>query len=70
MPGSGDPSRLRGAVPDLPPRLLRMLRPRPPRPTCPRFIPLLRRDGMSPDDVDRVFATFNVTQFDAERSTE
>lgn len=27
------------------------------------MIPLLRRDGMSGDDVDRVFGTFNVTQF-------
>lgn len=26
-------------------------------------IPLLRRDGMSDGDIDRVFATFNVTQF-------
>ena len=34
------------------------------------FIPLLRRDGMSPGDVDRTFATFNVTQFNAERLAE
>jgi coenzyme F420-reducing hydrogenase gamma subunit len=33
-------------------------------------IPLLRRDGMSGDDVDRVFDTFNVTQFTAERNSE
>ena len=32
------------------------------------MIPLLRRDGMSGDDVDRVFDTFNVTQFTAERN--
>jgi coenzyme F420-reducing hydrogenase gamma subunit len=30
------------------------------------MIPLLRRDGMSGDDVDRVFSTFNVTDFRAE----
>jgi hypothetical protein len=34
------------------------------------MIPLLRRDGMSGDDVDRVFDTFNVTQFTAERERE
>ncbi|QUR67872.1 oxidoreductase [Mycobacterium spongiae] len=34
------------------------------------LIPLLRRDGMSGDDVDRVFSTFNVTSFTAERSTQ
>ena len=39
-------------------------------PNMPAFIPLLRRDGMSPGDVDRIFATFNVTQFDAARSSE
>jgi len=31
------------------------------------MIPLLHRDGMSGDDVDRVFGTFNVSQFDAAR---
>lgn len=31
------------------------------------LIPLLRRDGMSPDDVERVFSTFNVATFAAER---
>ncbi len=31
------------------------------------MIPLLHRDGMSSGDVDRVFGTFNVTQFEAER---
>ncbi|WP_407686843.1 NADH-quinone oxidoreductase subunit B family protein [Mycobacterium sp. HUMS_1102779] len=31
------------------------------------LIPLLRRDGMSDGDVDRVFSTFNVTAFAAER---
>ncbi|QLL05678.1 oxidoreductase [Mycobacterium vicinigordonae] len=31
------------------------------------LIPLLRRDGMSDGDVDRVFSTFNVTSFAAER---
>jgi len=30
-------------------------------------IPLLRRDGMSARDVDQVFGTFNVTQFDVTR---
>jgi coenzyme F420-reducing hydrogenase gamma subunit len=34
------------------------------------MIPLLRRDGMSGGDVDRVFDTFNVTQFEAQRSGE
>lgn len=29
-------------------------------PATPTLIPLLRRDGMSGDDVDRVFSTFNV----------
>ncbi|MGB3335405.1 MAG: oxidoreductase [Mycobacterium sp.] len=33
------------------------------------LIPLLRRDGMSYEDVDRVFSTFNVARFAAERST-
>ncbi|HTY32132.1 oxidoreductase [Mycobacterium sp.] len=32
------------------------------------LIPLLRRDGMSDGDVDRVFSTFNVATFQAERS--
>jgi coenzyme F420-reducing hydrogenase gamma subunit len=32
------------------------------------LIPLLRRDGMSEDDVNRVFSTFNVANFAAERS--
>ena len=31
------------------------------------MIPLLHRDGMSGADVDRVFGTFNVTDFDAQR---
>ncbi|BDB41849.1 MULTISPECIES: oxidoreductase [Mycobacterium] len=31
------------------------------------LIPLLRRDGMSDGDVERVFSTFNVTSFAAER---
>jgi hypothetical protein len=34
------------------------------------MIPLLRRDGMSGGDVDRMFGTFNVTQFEAQRSGE
>ncbi|MBS4729319.1 oxidoreductase [Mycobacterium sp. SM1] len=33
------------------------------------LIPLLRRDGMSGADVERVFSTFNVAAFAAERST-
>jgi len=33
------------------------------------MIPLLHRDGMSGDDVDRVFGTFNVTAFTSERKT-
>jgi sulfhydrogenase subunit delta len=33
-------------------------------PNMPAMIPLLRRDGMSGSDVDRVFSTFNVTDFD------
>jgi sulfhydrogenase subunit delta len=32
------------------------------------LIPVLRRDGMSEGDVDRVFSTFNVTRFTAERN--
>ena len=36
-------------------------------PNMPAMIPLLRRDGMSGGDVDRVFSTFNVTDFDAAR---
>lgn len=39
-------------------------------PNVPALIPLLRRDEMSPADVDRIFSTFNVTAFDAERSAE
>ncbi|BBY37312.1 oxidoreductase [Mycobacterium mantenii] len=34
------------------------------------LIPLLRRDGMSDGDVDRVFSTFNVAPFAAERGKE
>jgi coenzyme F420-reducing hydrogenase gamma subunit len=30
--------------------------------------PVLRRDGMSGEDVDRVFSTFNVARFNAERN--
>ncbi|WP_046315206.1 oxidoreductase [Mycobacterium sp. UM_Kg1] len=36
-------------------------------PATATLIPLLRRDGMSPDDVERVFSTFNVAAFAAER---
>lgn len=32
------------------------------------LIPLLRRDGLSDAEVDRVFSTFNVARFDEERS--
>ncbi|NBQ43409.1 MAG: oxidoreductase [Mycobacteriaceae bacterium] len=32
-------------------------------PNMPAMIPLLRRDGMSGDDVDRVFSTFHVNDF-------
>jgi hypothetical protein len=34
------------------------------------MIPLLRRDGLSARDVDQVFDTFNVTQFEAERDQQ
>ncbi|WP_205878031.1 NADH-quinone oxidoreductase subunit B family protein [Mycobacterium camsae] len=34
------------------------------------LIPLLRRDGLSDTDVDRVFSTFNVARFAAERSQQ
>jgi coenzyme F420-reducing hydrogenase gamma subunit len=34
------------------------------------LIPLLRRDGMSDTDVDRVFSTFNVARFATERSKQ
>lgn len=34
------------------------------------LIPLLRRDGLSDADVDRVFSTFNVARFAAERSKQ
>jgi hypothetical protein len=39
---------------------------RPPSRTS-ALIPMLHRDGMSDGDVDRVFATFNVTSFTIER---
>lgn len=39
-------------------------------PTTATLIPLLRRDGMSEDDVDRVFSTFNVAAFAAERGEQ
>lgn len=39
-------------------------------PTTATLIPLLRRDGMSDDDVDRVFSTFNVAPFSAERDKQ
>jgi hypothetical protein len=34
------------------------------------MIPLLRSDGMSSGDVDRVFGTFNVTQFHDAREAD
>ena len=37
-------------------------------PNTAALIPLLRRDGMSEDGVERVFSTFNVANFDAERN--
>ena len=37
-------------------------------PNSAALLPLLSRDGMSREDVERVFSTFNVTRFDAERS--
>lgn len=39
-------------------------------PTTATLIPLLRRDGMSDGDVDRVFSTFNVVPFSAERNKQ
>lgn len=39
-------------------------------PTTATLIPLLRRDGMSDGDVDRVFSTFNVVPFSAERDKQ
>jgi hypothetical protein len=39
-------------------------------PTTSTLIPLLRRDGMTEDDVDRVFSTFNVAAFAAERGEQ
>lgn len=39
-------------------------------PTTATLIPLLRRDGMSDGDVDRVFSTFNVATFAAERDKQ
>lgn len=40
------------------------------KPTTAILIPLLRRDGMSDGDVDRVFSTFNVATFTAERDNQ
>lgn len=37
-------------------------------PQTPTLVPLLRRDGMSAADADRVFSTFNVASFRAGRS--
>ena len=37
-------------------------------PNTAALIPVLRRDGMTTDGVDRVFSTFNVTRFTAERN--
>ena len=37
-------------------------------PNTAALIPLLRRDGMSGADVERVFTTFNATRFDATRN--
>lgn len=37
-------------------------------PNSAALVPLLRRDGLSNDAVDRVFSTFNVTRFSAERN--
>ncbi|WP_019971531.1 oxidoreductase [Mycobacterium sp. 141] len=37
-------------------------------PNSAALVPLLRRDGLSNDDVGRVFSTFNVTRFSAERN--
>jgi len=32
------------------------------------LIPVMRRAGMADAEIERVFATFNVTRFEAERS--
>jgi hypothetical protein len=37
-------------------------------PNTAALIPLLRRDGLSEDGVERVFSTFNVANFAAERN--
>jgi coenzyme F420-reducing hydrogenase gamma subunit len=37
-------------------------------PNSAALIPLLRRDGMASGDVERVFSTFNVANFDAKRN--
>ena len=66
--GPGHPRRLRRAVPGHHRGCYGCFGPSA-TPELPALIPLLRRDGMSDDDVDRVFSTFNVTQFAAERST-
>ncbi|ANW65063.1 oxidoreductase [Mycobacterium sp. djl-10] len=39
-------------------------------PNMPAFIPLLRRDGLSDEAIDRGLRTFNVTAFDAVRPRE
>jgi len=39
-------------------------------PNSAALIPLLRRDGMSEGDVDRVFSTFNVAPFASERNDQ
>ena len=39
-------------------------------PNTAALLPVLRRDGMSDDDVQRVFSTFNVTRFTAERNDQ
>ena len=39
-------------------------------PNTAALIPLLRRDGLSDGEVDRVFSTFNATSFAAERNDE
>ena len=65
----GDPRRLRRTVSEASSWLLWLLRPAA-TPKTATLIPLLRRDGMSDGDVDRVFSTFNVTRFTAERNKQ
>ena len=69
VPRPGNTRRLWGVVPVVSPWVLRLFRGLPTMPpNTAALIPVLSRDGMSANGVDRVFSNFNVTRFIPERN--